>query len=119
MIFQQAHQALAFPLLLDQSVLGIWALVLGFRRTPLTGAFYSAAVVDEGLLVLQAVLGMFLFASGHTLKSPLHFLYGALLLGLLPVMYVQGNRQPARAGLWLGFTLLFMAGLIVRTYNTG
>jgi hypothetical protein len=112
------HQALALPLLLDQLALGIWGLVLGFRRHRVGSALTSAIIVDEGLLILQSVIGATLLATGHAPK-PLHFLYGALLLGLLPIVYPYSMRRPERSGLWLGFTLLFMAGLIVRTYFTG
>jgi hypothetical protein len=112
------HQALAFPLLLDQIALGIWALVLGFRRLRVGSALASALIVDEGLLILQSILGATLFATGHA-PQWIHFLYGALLLGLLPVVYPFSMRRPERSGLWLGCTLLFMSGLIVRTYFTG
>lgn len=113
------HRSLAFALLLEQILFGLWGLALGFRRRPLGSTFFTVILIDEILLIIQALIGLFLFLSGHTLKSDIHFLYGGLLVGLLPVVWVWGNRRPERAGLWLGFTLLFMAGLIVRTYFTG
>lgn len=115
------HQGLAFALFLDQVILGIWGLVLGFRQRPMGSAYVSALIVDEGLLVLQGAVGLMLFLSGHLLRSRIHFLYGGLLVVLLPVVYFysNGREDTSRAGLWLGFALLFMAGLIIRAGNTG
>jgi hypothetical protein len=112
------HAALAVPLSLDQVVLGIWSLVLGFRRQAVGSALASALIVDEGLIVLECAIGGALLLLGHR-PDPLHFLYGGLLLGLLPVVYPYTRRRPERAGLWLGLTLLFMAGLIIRAMLTG
>lgn len=112
------HQALFYPLVLDQVALGIWGLVLGLVRRPVGSALVSALIVDEALIALEAVLGGVLLLQGHG-PQRLHFLYGGLLLGLLPVVYPLSNRRPERSGLWLGLTLLFMAGLMIRAYTTG
>lgn len=113
----RVHGALAFALLIDQTALGVWALVLGFRRLRIGSGLFTAIVVDEGLLVLQSVLGAILFIGGQR-PQPIHFLYGGLLIVLLPVVYAYSSKRE-RAGIWLGVTLLFMAGLIVRSYMTG
>ena len=115
----QFHQSLAVALFLEQVVFGVWALVLGFRGRPLGGTFFTVIVIDEVLLLIEAAIGLGLFFSGHTLKSNIHFLYGGLLAGLLPVVWVYGNRKPERGGYWLGLCLLFMAGLIIRAATTG
>ena len=115
----QFHQSLAVALFLEQVVFGVWALVLGVRRRPLGGIFFTVIVIDELLLLIEAAVGLGLFLTGHTLKSNIHFLYGGLLAGLLPIIWVYGNRRPERGGYWLGLCLLFMAGLIIRAATTG
>jgi hypothetical protein len=110
------HDFLWRGLLPLQVLLGLWALWLGFRRQPLSPAFFSGLVVDEVLLVLQGLLGLVVFAEGHR-PEPLHFLYGGLVALLLPIVYYYTNER-SRAGIWLGLTLLFMAGLIIRAFTT-
>jgi hypothetical protein len=68
-------------------------------------------------MVLQAVIGAILLATGHR-PQLIHFLYGGLLLVLLPAVYLYAGRR-VRAGIWMGATLLFMAGMIVRISFTG
>ncbi len=110
------HDFLWRGLLPLQVLLGIWALWLGFRRRPLNPSFFSGLMVDELLLIFQALLGLAVFANGHR-PEPLHFLYGGLVVVLIPIVYYYTNARP-RAGIWLGLTLLFMAGLIIRAYTT-
>jgi hypothetical protein len=114
---QSFHATLAFALFLDQIVLGIWALVLGFRRQPISSGLFSALLVDEILMVIQSAFGLYLLATGHA-PERIHFLYGALLLILIPAVYLYGARRE-RAGIWVGVVLVFMAAMIVRISFTG
>jgi hypothetical protein len=111
------HATLALALLLDQIVLAIWALVLGFRRQPVSSALFSALIVDEILMILQSLVGGYLLVTGHAPQA-IHFLYGGLLLVLLPAMYLYAGRRE-RAGVWMGAMLLFMGGMIIRISFTG
>jgi hypothetical protein len=111
------HATLAIALFLDQVVLGVWALILGFRRQPIGSGLFSALVVDELLIVLQTAIGLYLLATGHA-PQRIHFLYGGLLLVLLPAMYLYAGRRE-RAGIWIGAILIFMAGMIIRIAFTG
>lgn len=113
-----AHQSLAIGLFALQVILGVWGLALGLRRLAPGGAFASGLIVDEGLIAVQSILGGIVLAGGRG-PQPIHFLYAGLLLGLLPVIYTFSSRRPERAGIWLGLTLLFMAGLILRAAVTG
>jgi len=110
------HDFLWRGLLPLQVLLGVWALYFGFRRRPLGSSFFSGVIVDELLLILQALLGLAVFAEGAR-PDALHFLYGGLVVIILPIVYFYTNQRP-RAGIWLGVTLLFMAGLIIRAYTT-
>jgi hypothetical protein len=114
---QSFHATLAFALFLDQVVLGIWALVFGFRRRPISSGLFSALLVDEILMVIQSAIGLYLLATGHA-PERIHFLYGFLLLVLIPAVYFYASKRE-RAGIWVGVVLLFMAGMIVRISFTG
>jgi hypothetical protein len=111
------HGVLAFILFIEQVIFGIWALVIGFRRERLGSTLFTALVTDEAIMVLQAIIGALLYATGHR-PQLIHFLYGGLLLVLLPAVYAYAGRRE-RAGIWMGVTLLFMAGMIVRISFTG
>jgi hypothetical protein len=111
------HRTLWLILLLYQIVFGIWALVLGFRRLPIGSILFTALVIDEVIVVVQSLVGAALFLTGSR-PQLIHFLYGGLLLVLLPAVYAYGGRRQ-RAGIWMGVTLLFMAGMMVRIAFTG
>jgi hypothetical protein len=111
------HGNLTFWLFVYQVVLGVWALVLGFKRRPIGSRLFTVLVVDEVLILIQSLVGAALLATGHR-PQLIHFLYGGLLIVLLPVVYIYAGRRQ-RAGIWLGATLLFMAGMIIRISYTG
>jgi hypothetical protein len=112
------HYGLFFALIVEQVGLGLWALVLGLRRRPIGSALATALIVDEGLILVQSVVGGVLLLQGRAPRL-IHFLYGGLLIALLPIVYPYANRKPQRAALWIGVTLLFMAGLMSRACATG
>jgi mannitol-specific phosphotransferase system IIBC component len=105
--------------LLITVVIGVWGLVMYFRRLAPTGGFRSTLVLTEALFVVQGLLGVLLFLSGRRPHDSLHWLYGVLLVILLPIAmtYTSGRDQRSQS-LVYGIAGLFMAGLAIRALTT-
>ena len=114
------HNGLFRAGLLITVIVGIWGLVMYFRKMPSSGGFRSSLVLTEVLFILQGLVGALLFASGRRPHDNLHWLYGILLVILLPIAatYTSG-RDARREPLVYGIAGLFMAGLTIRALTTG
>jgi heme A synthase len=91
-----------------------------FRRVPPSGGFRSTLVLTEALFIVQGLIGVGMFLGGRRPHDALHWLYGVLLVILLPIAatYTTG-RGPRREALVYGIAGLFMAGLAIRALTTG
>jgi heme A synthase len=100
--------------------IGIWGLYSYFRKMPSSGAFRATLVLTEVLFIVQGVVGVLMFASGRHPHDNLHWLYGVLLVIILPIAasYTSG-RDPRREPLVYGIAGFFMAGLAIRALTTG
>jgi heme A synthase len=114
------HNGLFRAGLLITVIVGIWGLVMYFRKMPSSGGFRSTLVLTEVLFILQGLVGILVFAGGGRPHDPLHWLYGPLLVIVLPIAmtYVSG-RDSRREALVYGIAGLFMFGLALRAYMTG
>ena len=77
-------------------------------------------MLTEGLFIVQGLVGVLMFANGKRPHDNLHWLYGVLLVIVLPIAmsYVSG-RDARREPLVYGIAGLFMAGLAIRALTTG
>ena len=100
--------------------IGVWGLFAYFRKTPSSGGFRATLVLTEVLFITQGLVGVLMFANGRRPHDNLHWLYGVLLVIVLPIAmsYVSG-RDPRREPLVYGIAGLFMAGLSIRALTTG
>jgi len=114
------HTGLFRTGLLITAFIGAWGLVTYFRKQPSTGSFRATLVLTEALFIVQGVVGVLMFANGRRPHDNLHWLYGVLLVIVLPIAmsYVSG-RDPRREPLVYGIAALFMAGLTIRAFTTG
>ena len=101
-------------------IFGIWGLVLYFRKAPSGGGFRSTLVLTEALFIVQGLVGIAMFLGGRRPHDGLHWLYGILLVIVLPIAatYTSG-RDTRREPLVYGIAGLFMAGLTIRALTTG
>jgi heme A synthase len=106
--------------LLITIIIAIWGLVMFFRKMPSSGGFRSTLVLTEALFIIQGLVGVAMFASGRRPHDALHWLYGILLVIVLPIAttYTSG-RDPRREALVYGLAGLFMVGLTIRALTTG
>ena len=114
------HNGLFRTGLLITAFIGVWGLVTYFRKMPSSGSFRATLVLTEALFIAQGVVGVLMFALGRRPHDNLHWLYGVLLVIVLPIAmsYVSG-RDPRREPLVYGIAGLFMAGLTIRAFTTG
>ena len=100
-------------------IIGVWGLVMYFRRFSPSASFRSTLLLTEALFILQGLIGIGLFAGGSRLKDPLHWLYGILLVITLPLAATYpAAKDEKRQSLVFGVVGLFMAGLCVRAWMT-
>ena len=113
------HNGLFRAGLIITVILGLWGLIMYFRRTVPSPGYRATLVLTEGLFIAQGLLGVALFFSGNRPKDPLHWLYGVLLVIALPIAasYTSG-REDRRQSLIYGIIGIFMAGLCVRAFMT-
>ena len=98
----------------------IWSAVLYLRKHVPSGSYRATLVLTEGLFIVQGLVGIAMFLAGARPHDPLHWLYGPLLVIVLPIAasYLSG-RDSRREALVYGLATLFMFGLAIRAYMTG
>jgi len=98
----------------------IWSAVLYLRKQVPGGSYRATLVLTEGLFIVQGLVGIAMFLAGARPHDPLHWLYGPLLVIVLPIAasYLSG-RDRRREALVYGLAALFMFGLAIRAYMTG
>jgi len=98
----------------------IWSAALYLRKQVPSGSYRATLVLTEGLFIVQGLVGIAMFLGGSRPHDPLHWLYGPLLVIVLPIAasYLSG-RDNRREALVYGLASLFMFGLAIRAYMTG
>ena len=90
------------------------------RKQATSGSFRATLVLTEGLFIVQGLVGIAMFLQGARPHDQLHWLYGPLLVIVLPIAasYLSG-RDSRREALVYGLASLYMFGLGIRAYMTG
>jgi len=126
----------AWPVLLVLTLVGdALCVALAFfgdltGRTRMPHAFWWILWLAQIPLGIQIVLGVALYSEGARPRTPMHFLYGALIVLTLGALFAlrpgSANRRRwvhdeagFRESRWLAVLCLFLAGLVGRVYMTG
>jgi heme A synthase len=114
------HNGLFRAGLIITGFIALWSAFLYFRRQGPGGSFRATLVLTEGLFIVQGLVGIAMFLQGARPHDPLHWLYGPLLVIVLPIAasYLSG-RDNRREALVYGLAALFMFGLTIRAFMTG
>lgn len=114
------HDRLSNAVILFMVVVGLWGVLAYFRGDDLGGSLGGAFIVGQALLMAQALIGVLIvFQGGRPLES-LHYVYGTVIVLLLPFAYTYVRERYARTGLLIcSTTALFIAVLAVRAIATG
>jgi hypothetical protein len=113
------HGRLGSTAMLFALGLGVWGLILFFRKQGPGGSYLGGLVIGEVVFVLQAVLGGVLYFSGFTLANAVHILYGALGVITLPAAYAYTRGATnRREALIYAIVCLFLFGVSLRAIST-
>ncbi len=107
-------------MLLFTAAVGIWGLLSFVRGGTLSGSVAGALAIGQGLIAVQILAGVALYAGGSRPMTPVHYLYGVTAVLVLPFVwsYVR-DRDQRQALLIYSLVTLFIAGLAVRGMTTG
>lgn len=118
------HQGFARVVLIYSLLLALWGLFLYLRGQEPSAGYLGALVLDEGVILLQSLLGIVLYGEGYRPGQTLHLLYGLAVFLTIPTAYLWANSTregplTRRDSLILGLGCLFLFGLGIRATTTG
>jgi hypothetical protein len=116
------HNRLSVTMLLFMLALGVWGLWNWLRGDGVTGSYQGGLAIGEGIIVVQAVIGVLLYLLGDNgpARGWLHILYGIAALISLPAAFAFTRGRTGRyEALIYAVVALFLAGLTTRAQSTG
>lgn len=114
--YQLARLGLAVALLMA----GIGVYIGIIRKGDVTPLFRSATYIVFGAMLLQALIGVVMYAQGGRPREDVHLIYGMASVLVLPFFIfveVTAKKRPAMGSYIWGFALL--AGVLLRSIVTG
>lgn len=120
----EIHARLANTCSLFLGALTLWAFFLWLRKQPLSGGWFGAMLIYEGLVIVESLLGGYLHLQGANanLARPwLHILYGFNAIVILPAAYLYFNSIEDGRAKALGMALVgaFAWWMLQRNFYTG
>jgi heme A synthase len=113
------HSRLANTGMLYSAAVGLWALYLAFRKRDLDPNFWGALAINEIIFIVEALLGVTMWAQGLRPDRVVHLLYGVLAVITIPAAFAftrgKGTRREAAI---YGLICLFLAGVAIRAATT-
>ena len=115
----EIHTRLATTASLFIGIQALWALFVRLRSQALNGSWLGAAAVGELLILAQALIGLYLYASGLSVALPrpfMHILYGIVAVITLPAAYAYfGQMEDERVKtLAMALVCAFLWGILQR-----
>ena len=102
------------------AAVGVWGMLSYLRGGSLSGSLTGALVIGQALVAVQVLAGVGLLVAGVRPPSPVHYLYGATAILVLPFVWSYlRERDQRQALLFYSLLALFIAGLAVRGMTTG
>jgi hypothetical protein len=90
------------------------------RVSMLRRIFRILLLVTAGFGVLQAIFGGLLFLQGKHPAEGLHFVYGLIVLGAIPLAYVYSDQKAVRRDIVImSIALVAVIGAAIRALATG
>lgn len=102
------------------TAVGLWGLVSFLRGGTLSGSLAGALAIGQGLVAVQILAGVALLLGQGRPLTPVHYLYGATAILVLPFAWSYlRDRNQRLALLYYSLVTLFIAGLAIRGISTG
>ncbi|MSO95420.1 MAG: hypothetical protein EXQ81_06455 [Thermoleophilia bacterium] len=114
-----AHHYLAYVVVAGCLLAGVIGLVAYRRGALLSGPMIHLLALPQTLLVAQAALGLLLLSGNYRATDQLHYVYGAVALGVVLSPWFYAPADPRRRLLWFAVSALVAAALGVRGTMTG
>lgn len=115
----EAHRYLAIAVIAGCLLAATVGLVAYRRGVAVGGATVHLLALPQTLLVAQAAFGLLLLSGQHRAADRLHYVYGAVALGVVLSPWFYAPSDPRRRLLWFSGSALVAAALGVRGYMTG
>jgi hypothetical protein len=115
----RAHEILAYGVIAGCLLAGSVGLVAYRRGSLLSGVAVHLLALPQTLLVAQAAVGLLLLTGEHRAADKLHYVYGAVALGVVLSPWFYAPADPRRRLLWFAVSALVAAALGVRGTMTG
>jgi CDP-diglyceride synthetase len=119
MTLGEVHGRLGTTALYFMIFMAAWGLFRFFRKEGVNPNYWGALVIGEILIVIQGLLGAYLWIIGERPERSLHILYGVAAALVIPGVYAytKGDEE-RRAMLIYGVALLVAMLLILRAITT-
>jgi CDP-diglyceride synthetase len=113
------HAGLANAVLIFCVIMAIWGSWRFLRKQGLNGSYWGALVIAELLVLVQGVLGAFLWFSGQRPAQGIHIMYGIVSALAVPVVYFYTKGREERPEMLMySVAFLVLIGLILRAMVT-
>jgi CDP-diglyceride synthetase len=115
----EVHGALANTATLYFIALTIWGYFRFFRKQGVESSLWGALAIAEILLLVQGLLGGYLWIIGARPARDMHMLYGIVSLMAIPAAYMYTKGRTDRPEVLIyATTSLITFGLIMRAVST-
>ena len=120
MTITDLHGRISNIALLFFFILSLWGFFRFFRKQGLDSSYWGALAIGEGIILIQSLLGVYLWIIGARPARGIHILYGLVALAIIPTVYTYTKGQDSRADILVySSTTLFTVGLLFRAMSTG
>jgi uncharacterized membrane protein len=113
------HSMLGNAFSLFALIIAGWALLHLAQRREIGGNFWGAVVIGEGLVAVQALIGLIMVLQGLRPARDIHFLYGIVALLSWPALFAisKGGTGRRETIFWV-LVSVFLFGIILRATAT-
>ena len=119
MSLSDVHGRLANTALFFMLFMAIWGLWRLMRKQGLSSNYWGALIIGEVLIIVQGLLGGYLWLIGLRPERSIHVLYGIVAALTIPGIYAfTKGGQERREMLIYGVALLFLVGILIRAIGT-
>lgn len=121
-VLKVLHTGLANTSLLFMLALGFWGLWNFLRGAGVTGSYWGALAIGEGVVVIEALIGVgvYLLGNASLSRSWLHILYGIVAVICLPAAFSFTRGRSSRYEVLIyAAVAFFLAGIVTRAQGTG
>ena len=115
------HRQLTGTMMLFTGALAMWGFWNYFRGDGVTGSYWGALAIAEGLVVVEVVAGVLLMVLGQwPLRGWLHILYGIVAAISIPSAFAFTRGRNGRYEVLIyALIALFLFGITSRAQSTG